>query len=294
LAIIIIIKNKEIYLPILSLYEMELVFLRKYYLLVLILIACFFKPALKTNAQAILNPDYIVVSGWVMDVENDSALLFANVYNPRIMRGTISDKNGYFRYYALPGDTLWFSSMGYYPLHFEVSGEPGSKIRDTFYLKSRVYQIQNVEILALTRYEKLRYDVKNMKIPRDIENARNNFPVINHNVNAFYERNNPNFGLVFSPISALYDAFSKEGRERRKLAELQRQDAIREQIEPHFNTDMVMRITRLNDTLAEEFIKYCNFSEEFLLNAPDYYIIEIILEQYEEFCVLKRMENKNE
>ncbi len=281
-------------MSILSLYEMGLIFFKKYYPLLFFLIVCFFKPALKTNAQVILNPDYIVVSGLVLDVENDSALLFANIYNPRTMRGTISDKNGYFRYYALPGDTLWFSSMGYYPLHFAVNGEPGSKIRDTFYLKARVYKIHDVEILALTRYEKLRNDVKNMKIPRDIENARNNFPIVNHNVNAFYERNNENFGLVFSPISALYDAFSKEGRERRKLAELQRQDAIKAEIEPHFNEEMIKRITGLDDELAEEFIGFCNFSEEFLLNAPDYYIIEIILEQYEEFCVLKGMKNKND
>lgn len=273
---------------------MGLIFLRKYYQLFLILFVFILKPAINTNAQTILNPDYIVVSGLVTDVENDSALLFANIYNPRTMRGTISDKNGYFRYYALPGDTLWFSSMGYYPLHFAVNGEPGSKIRDTFYLKSRVYKIHDVEILALSRYEKLRYDVKNMKIPRDIKNARANFPIVNHNVNAFYERNNENFGLVFSPISALYDAFSKEGRERRKLAELQRQDAIKAEIEPHFNIDMVKRITGLDNELAQEFIEFCNFSEEFLLNAPDYYIIEIILEQYEEFSVLKGIENKNE
>jgi hypothetical protein len=277
-----------------SLYEMGLIFLKKYYYQLLILLVFILKPAINTNAQAILNPDYIVVSGLVMDIENDSALLFANIYNPRTMRGTISDKNGYFRYYALPGDTLWFSSMGYYPLHYAVIGESGAKIRDTFYLKARVYKIHDVEILALTRYEKLRYDIKNMKIPRDIENARNNFPIVNHNVNAFYERNNENFGLVFSPISALYDAFSKEGRERRKLAELQRQDAIKAQIEPHFNIDMVKRITGLEDQLAQEFIEFCNFSEEFLLNAPDYYIIEIILEQYEDFCVLKGIENKNE
>lgn len=273
---------------------MGLNFLRKYHVLCCVLIVCLVKPAIKTNAQAILNPDYVVVSGFIMDVENDSALLFANVYNHRTMRGTISDKNGCFRYYALPGDTLWFSSMGYYPLHFEVNAEPGAKIRDTFYLKARVYQIHDVEILALTRYEKLRYDVKNMKIPRDVENARNNFPVVNHNVNAFYKRNNENFGLVFSPISALYDAFSKEGRERRKLAELKRQDAVKAKIEPHFNKPMVKRITGLNDEQAEVFIKFCNFSDEFLLNAPDYYIIEIVLEQYEDFCVLNNIENLNE
>jgi len=273
---------------------MMLKFLKKYHILFCVFIVCFVKPTIKTNAQAILNPDYIVVSGFVMDVENDSALLFANIYNPRTMRGTISDENGFFRYYALPNDTLWFSSMGYYPLHFEINGEPGTKIRDTFYLKARVYKIHDVEILALTRYEKLRYDIKNMKIPRDIENARNNFPIVNHNLNAFYERNNENFGLVLSPISALYDAFSKEGRERRKLAELQRQDALNAKIETHFNKSMVKRITGLDDELADKFIEYCNFSDEFLLNAPDYYIIEIILEQYEEFCVLRGIENKND
>lgn len=245
------------------------------------------------SAQAILNPDFVVVSGYVFDVDKDSVLTFANVYNTRTMRGTITDRNGFFRYYALPGDTLWFSSMGYYPLQYKIIDDPGSRIQDTFYLKARTYKIPDVDILALTRYEKLRYEVKNMEVPRDVKNARNNFPVVNHNVNAFYERNSESFGLIMSPISALYDAFSKEGKERRKLAELMRQDAIDEKIALKYNEDLVNRVTGFEGDLLIEFMEFCNFSEEFLLNAPDYYLIEILIEQYQAFCVLKKMECNN-
>ena len=242
-------------------------------------------------AQLILSSDFVVVSGVVKDADKDSVLVFANVYNMRTMRGTVTNENGWFRYFAVPGDTLWISSMGYYPLHIAIE-EGQEEIRDTFYLKARAYKIPDVEILALTRYEKLRYDVKNMKIPRDVQNARDNFPVVNHELMSFYERGNENFGLVVSPISALYYAFSKEGKEIRKLAELQKQDAISKQIEPHFNEEMVHEITGLEGEELQKFMEFCNFSEEFLINSADYYIIELILEQYEDFCVLKSEELK--
>jgi hypothetical protein len=235
-------------------------------------------------AQGILTPDFVTIQGVVLDAENDSSLVFANVYNTRTMRGTITNKQGEFRYFALPKDTLWFSSLGYYPFYLPIT-DSVSVISDTFYLKSRVFEIPDVNILALTKFEKLRYDVKNMKIPKDLENANRNFPQINHDVMAFYERNNPNFGLVLSPISALYDVFSREGKERRKLAELMRQDAINQSVSEKFNPKMIQRITGLKEPELTQFIEYCNFSNEFLLKVPDYYLVEIILEQYEHFRV---------
>ncbi len=252
----------------------------------ILLITFLFAAEYQLKAQLILNSEFVVVSGVVKDADKDSILMFANVYNMRTRRGTVTDKNGKFRYFAMPGDTLWISSMGYFPLHIAIS-DSLDKITDTFFLKARTFQIPDVEILALTRYEKLRYDVKTMKIPQDLQNARDNFPVVNQNLMAFYKRDPETTGLIMSPISALYYAFSKEGKEMRKLAELKRKDAIAEQIEPHFNKEMVHRITGLEGDELTKFMEYCNFSENFLLNAKDFYIIEIILEQFEVYSVLK-------
>lgn len=258
------------------------------------IIFCFLVNIFPSNifAQRIFTPDFVVVSGWVLDVDNDSLLPFANIYNPVKMKGTMSKTNGEFRYFAFPGDTLWISSMGYYPLAYLVPDCPGEEIRDSFYLKEKIFRIPDVEIVALTRYEKLRFDVKKMKISVEVSNARKNFPFINQNVLAFHERNNDNFGFVGSPISALYEAFSKEGKERRKLAKLKAGDKVKEEVEERYNIDIVKQITGFNDSTANLFIEYCNFSDEFLLKASEYYIIEVTLEHYREFCVINSIDER--
>ncbi len=236
---------------------------------------------LNAGAQHILTPDYIVVSGYVKDAQTDSVLPLVNVFNPRTQKGTITDNSGFFRYYAFRGDTLILSSMGYMKSYIPVSDTAYHPITDTFYMHQDVFNIPEVNIYGLSRYEQLRYDIKHLgKASKPILNARRNLPEINHDELSFYSRRTDNFGLVASPITALYNAFSKEGREQRKLQELRQRDALKKAIEPHFNKEMVMRITGLPPEEVEDFMEYCNFSPEFLLNTPDYVIVRQILKEF--------------
>lgn len=236
---------------------------------------------LNAGAQHILTPDYIVISGYVKDVQTDSVLPLVNVFNPRTHKGTITDNSGFFRYYAFRGDTLILSSMGYEKSYIPVSDTAYHPITDTFYMHQDVFNIPEVNIYGLSRYEQLRYDIKHLgQVSKPVLNARKNLPEINHDVLSFYSRRTDNFGLVASPITALYNAFSKEGREQRKLRELRQRDALKKAIEPHFNKEMVMNITGLPPAEAEEFMDFCNFSPHYLLNTADYVIVKQILQKF--------------
>ncbi|MDA3820603.1 MAG: carboxypeptidase-like regulatory domain-containing protein [Candidatus Delongbacteria bacterium] len=239
---------------------------------------------LNAGAQHILTPDYIVVSGYVKDAQTDSVLPLVNVFNSRTYKGTITDNTGFFRYYAFRGDTLILSSMGYVKSYISVSDTVYYPISDTFYMNQDVFNIPEVNIYGLSRYEQLRYDIKHIgQASKPVLNARKNLPEINHDVLSFYSRRTDNFGLVASPITALYNAFSKEGREQRKLRELRQRDALKKAIEPHFNKELVMRICGLPPEEAEDFMDFCNFSPHFLLNTPDYIIIGRIVKKHKTY-----------
>ncbi|MGM0650418.1 MAG: hypothetical protein ACQES1_07930, partial [Bacteroidota bacterium] len=82
-------------------------------------------------------------------------------------------------------------------------------------------------------------------------------------------------------------------REQRKLAELRRKDALEKAIEPHFNKEMVMRITGLPPDEAEDFMDFCNFSQHFLLNTPDYVIVKQILKKFKIYKSTHKSDNSD-
>ena len=245
------------------------------------------------KGQNIFTPDFVVISGYIQDAKNDSSLNLVNVYNPKTYRGTISDEEGFFRFYALPGDTLLLSSMGYLTAYIPVPDTAARSITDTFYLRRDTFNLPEVNIYGLTRYEQLRYEVKKLDFSDSPEmRARKNLPKINSDNLSYYSRRTDNFGLVASPITALYNAFSKKGKEMRELRRLKARDALQAKIEPRYNVGMVMRITGLDKAEAEEFMEFCDFPASFLLNASEYRIIAEIEEQFERYRVNNDNENK--
>ncbi|MFP4665044.1 MAG: carboxypeptidase-like regulatory domain-containing protein [Bacteroidales bacterium] len=247
------------------------------------------------RAQNILTPDFIVISGHVVDAHNDSVLPLVNVYNPATYKGTITNDEGYFRYYGFPGDTLLLSSMGYLTAYLPVPDTSAQMIADTFYMQRDTFDLPEVSIYGLTKYEQLRYEIKNLDFSDSPEmRARANLPVINSDQLSYYSRRTDNFGLVASPISALYNAFSKEGKEMRKLRELKRRDALQARIEPRYNINLVMRITGLDKSEARKFMDFCDFPVSFLLNATEYRIIAEIEKQFERYRVSNDIKTEKE
>lgn len=78
-------------------------------------------------------------------------------------------------------------------------------------------------------------------------------------------------GMAESPISLLYELFSKRAASLRKLAVLQQQDRRRELADYRFNKPYVQDITGLPDgPRLDDFYAYCRPSDEFILRATDY------------------------
>ena len=92
-----------------------------------------------------------------------------------------------------------------------------------------------------------------------------------------------NFGIgINGALTGLSDMFSKEGKERRKLAEIKAQEKISDYIFSKFNPYMVQRATGLTD--EDEIVKFmifCGFSEFFLLNATEEELRRATTKKYE-------------
>jgi hypothetical protein len=237
------------------------------------------------NAQLFIFPNKVVVAGFVFDESTKEPLPYVNVYIKKSRRGTITDTLGFFVLYSKPLDTIIFSSIGYERLFVEVNDSLGDvKEPAMVYLKPKIYEIASVDIIALKRYQQFKYDFTNMEMPTDddVYNLKY-FPLLPPEL-AYYQRSgSEGFGLVMHPISALYDVFSKEGRQRRKLLELETKDATQLIIDEKYNAKMVSDITGLSIEQAEIFMTWSNLNDNLILSITEYELIEIIIRQFKQY-----------
>lgn len=104
-------------------------------------------------------------------------------------------------------------------------------------------------------------------------------------------RKNLSFGeavaLAQSPITLLYELFSKSAREDRKVAMLMQEKRRRELA--HYRFGMVAgQATELSGDSLERFRRFCDFSEEFLLLSSDYDLTYEILQCWKVYKRFKK------
>ena len=252
---------------------------------VLLFMVYYFTFVNNVQAQYIKITDRVLIAGYVFEQANLDPIPHVNVYIKQSRRGTITNSSGYFILNARINDTIVFSSVGY-EKKYTIITDSLQESTEVFVvlLEEKYYELKSVDILALRRYEQFKYEVINMRLPDDgFVYAIKNFPSRPADIDYHSRAGVSDFGLVFSPITALYDAFSKEGRERRKLMELIERDKRKEIIENKISIQKISRITGLNNYQSEEFFKWCNLPVEFILKLNDYDLILLIIYRFEQY-----------
>jgi hypothetical protein len=229
--------------------------------------------------------DRVIVAGYVFEESTGEPLPYVNVYIKRTRYGTITDTSGYFMLNARINDTLTFSSLGFDKKYVILTDSASDNNKPLIvFLDTKIYQINSIDIIALKKYKQLEFEITNMQLPDDdYIFAANNFPFKPKDIDYYTRVNAPGFGLVFSPISALYDMFSKEGKEKRKLQEIQDRDRQINAISERVSSEFIMEITGMNMEETNIFIEWCRFSPEFINRLSEYDLITLILYKHEQF-----------
>ena len=78
----------------------------------------------------------------------------------------------------------------------------------------------------------------------------------------------------------MYDAFSKEGKSRRKYEELVKSDQKRVVAARRYNVEVVKLITHFtSDKEIQDFMLYCNLSVDFIISSSEYDLYKAIHER---------------
>jgi hypothetical protein len=237
-----------------------------------------------------LSPDHLQaqdshpIQGTVINADTKEPLPGVHIYTTRLSRGTATDGQGRFAIEVSPHDTLLFTSIGFDTRMFskEQLTELGPQL--IIELNTRVYELDNVEVTAQLSYEAFKKSVVDLNVPTEQRGFQLDIPPDAY----IYDPRDPStqqpVGVVAKgPVSALYDALSKEGREKKKLAALKEKSTERKIIDARYNTEVVKRITNLNDEGAKRFMEWCKFDDDLILEATDYDLAVAMLHCLDEF-----------
>jgi hypothetical protein len=217
----------------------------------------------------------------VIDSMTRHPVTFAHIINTTRRTATISDTLGYFYIKASPGDRLQLTAIGYAArkVTIAISILQNQLIRDIL-LQPIVYSIDAVRVNPLGSYEQFRRRFTTVDIP---QSAYTIHPSVLQEIDEGADTLDMLIMPVMSPVTALYNLLSKEGKSKRKLRKLIEQEAFEKQIDFKYSPDIVSRITGYTGFELYEFMDFCSFKKEFLLNATYYEITQAILQKQQVF-----------
>jgi hypothetical protein len=221
--------------------------------------------------------------GRILDSLTGEALAFTHIVNPGRRRAVICDTLGYFYIRVRTHDTLKLSAIGYAPAQIIIvdSMRTLEKLPDIL-MRSVRYSIQAVMINPLGSYAAFRGRIANLELPPSRYE-------IHPTVLAEIERETDIIPSgTISPITALYNWLSKEGKSRRKLARLIEQEQFEKDISYKYSPLIVSGITGYSGFELYSFMEFCSFKKKFLTEADRYEIRDAVLRKQEIFEALKK------
>ena len=75
---------------------------------------------------------------------------------------------------------------------------------------------------------------------------------------------------IMNPASLLWDWFSREGKEKRKLKAILKLDEVRTRVDIRFESDLIWELTGLYGEELDRFKVFCNLPQSFVLRANEY------------------------
>lgn len=210
------------------------------------------------------------VLGKVLDVATKQGVNLATITNLKTRDMTRTNKYGMFFLDASVGDSIEIASLTHERGAFRWNGDSEEM---TFLLKKLDKAIELPEVrVASKREQELQKEIARVVAEPEA-------------------RKNLSFGeaikMAQSPISLLYELFSKSAKEDRKVAMLMQEKRRRDLANYRFAM-IAGQATELSGDRLERFRYYCNFSEEFLLLSSDYELTYEVLQRWYLFKRFKK------
>jgi succinate dehydrogenase flavin-adding protein (antitoxin of CptAB toxin-antitoxin module) len=188
--------------------------------------------------------------------------------------GFFADPSGVFSVTLNHSDTLMISARGYKTLKISVRD---SVYKESYDLELPLYRLsvnlKEVSVSPLKSFDEISDKIKRLG----------------------YTEQYSVYGLgasIMSPITFLYERFSKFEKRKRDISRLENEMLRREVLQDLFRRYVNSDIISLNEDEFDDFIQFMNLSDEFILTASQYDLTIAIKNRYEAFKNLRKYYQK--
>lgn len=205
----------------------------------------------------------ILVKGRVVGINGTSDLLTLFVVNKKNQQGNFGNPNGSFQITIDKRDTLMIGSIGYFTKEICFADSTYRPIYQVdVFLDPLEYYLQQVVVLA----------------PRDLTRIYSDIEKLGYN-----EKDDRLSGFVdpiSSPITALYETYSRKARQERLAKQLMNQAKTRDLLKELLAQYVSYDIIQLDNDQFDDFIDYINIDDEFLKRTSQYDFIIYVKRRY--------------
>lgn len=224
------------------------------------------------------------ISGKILDNDTKKPIPAAYVINTTRNFAVQADTAGNFSILLKKGDKIQAQSIGYYKTQVvpDYTKASNGDIIQNIFLKQQVYPIGAVNIYAI-RWAGFVYDFKHTESPDD-EVQQKITKLINNAIS------NEDLSLLNTQTGFRLPIFTHYERELSRLEKYKKIEELNKKANEKFNKELVSKITGLTGSDLDEFMKYCQFDRDFILQTSQYDLIMITKNIYEEYS--KNIKNK--
>lgn len=214
----------------------------------------------------------IRIKGTVYDLGNKGSIPNLMIVNKRTQQGYFGTNSGYFELDVKRTDTLIIAATGFQTIKI--------------FLKDSILDSSKNISIAL---KKLEITLKPVEIftKRDLEEIQKDIETLGYEKEDYMLQG---ADVLESPITALYQAFSRRERNKRLVAEMRNNDRRRELLKELFRKYVDNDIITLDNADFDDFVDFSNVSENFMKTSTQYEFIMYIKKRFE---VYQMVRNRN-
>lgn len=190
------------------------------------------------------------------------------VVNKRSRSGGFGNADGSFEVKALRTDTLLVASVGFRTAIITMAD---SLSKDTYHVHVRLvpltYQLREVEILSQRTLQDIQKDI-----------AKLGYREEDYRIS--------NVDALQSPITFLYQEFSRRERSKRMVAQMRNEDRKRALLKELLQQYVDYEIINLSNEAFDDFIDFCAVPDEVIKGLTQYDFLQYMKKKYELYASL--------
>ncbi len=219
---------------------------------------------LKVNAQECPR---VLFTGKVVDTLRPQSFYNLMVINRTTGRGVFGQPDGSFSVFIASGDSLSLSCKGYPVINLIASADSNCQHKRTFFIEGKAQEVEEVVVKPIKSLSQIKEERSALAMRET--------------------RMVTGIDVLQSPITALYQAFSKKEKSKRRVAKWEHQDNQNRIVQELLRTYVAYDIVNLTEEEFEEFVAFLNMDETFLKTASEMDLVTFIQDKFEHYISMK-------